>query len=120
MITKIIVNIDMFQYNVFIEIDNILFYFAGLSYVPRAASLRELEDEERVVDSKFKLSCILVITQTLKLSQGKYCCLCLSIGPFHNFKIKIGERGGLVVNASDSGSRGRGFKPHSGQTVLCP
>ena len=30
------------------------------------------------------------------------------------------ERGGLVVNASDSGSRGRGFGPHSGQTVLCP
>ena len=26
-----------------------------------------------------------------------------------------GERGGLVVNASDSGSRGRGFEPHSGQ-----
>ena len=32
----------------------------------------------------------------------------------------IGERGGLVVNASDSGSRGRRFEPHSGQTVLCP
>ena len=31
-----------------------------------------------------------------------------------------GERGGLVVKASDSGSRGRGFEPHSGQTVLCP
>ena len=30
-----------------------------------------------------------------------------------------GERGGLVVNASDSGSRGRGFEPHSGQTVFC-
>ena len=30
-----------------------------------------------------------------------------------------GERGGLVVNFSDSGSRGRGFEPHSGQTVLC-
>ena len=30
----------------------------------------------------------------------------------------IRERGGLVVNASDSGSRG--FKPHSGQTVFCP
>ena len=33
--------------------------------------------------------------------------------------IHAGERGGLVVNASDSGSRGRGFEPHSGQTVLC-
>ena len=33
---------------------------------------------------------------------------------------KLGERGGLVVNASDTGSRGRGFEPHSGQTVLCP
>ena len=32
----------------------------------------------------------------------------------------LGERGGLVLNASDSGSRGRGFEPHSGQTVLCP
>ena len=31
-----------------------------------------------------------------------------------------GERSGLVVNASDSGSRGRGFEPHSDQTVLCP
>ena len=35
-------------------------------------------------------------------------------------KPKKGERGGLVVNASDSGSRGRGFEHHSGQTVLCP
>ena len=25
-----------------------------------------------------------------------------------------------MVNASDSGSRGGGFEPHSGQTVLCP
>ena len=25
-----------------------------------------------------------------------------------------------MINASDSGSRGRGFEPHSGQTVLCP
>ena len=25
-----------------------------------------------------------------------------------------------MVNASDSGSRGRGFEPPSGQTVLCP
>ena len=32
----------------------------------------------------------------------------------------VRERGGLVVNASDSGSRGRRFEPHSGQTVLCP
>ena len=30
------------------------------------------------------------------------------------------ERGGLVVNALDSGSRGRGFEPHSGQTMLYP
>ena len=29
-------------------------------------------------------------------------------------------RGGLVVNASNSGSRRRGFEPHSGQTMLCP
>ena len=36
------------------------------------------------------------------------------------FHICIGERGGLVVNASDSGSRGPGFEPHLGQTVLCP
>ena len=32
----------------------------------------------------------------------------------------MGERGGLVVNVSDSGSRGRGFEPHLGRTVLCP
>ena len=25
-----------------------------------------------------------------------------------------------MVNALESGSRGRGFEPHSGQTVLCP
>ena len=31
-----------------------------------------------------------------------------------------GERGCLVVNASDSGYSGRGFEPHSSQTVLCP
>ena len=31
-----------------------------------------------------------------------------------------GGGGGLVVNASDSGSRGRGFESHSGQIVLCP
>ena len=29
-----------------------------------------------------------------------------------------GEPGGLMVNA-DSRSRGRGFEPNSGQTVLC-
>ena len=34
--------------------------------------------------------------------------------------LALGERSGLVVNASDSGSRGRGFEPHSGQTVLRP
>ena len=27
-------------------------------------------------------------------------------------------RGGLVVNTSDSGSRGRGFEPHSGRGVV--
>ena len=27
-------------------------------------------------------------------------------------------RGGLVVNTSDSGSRGPGFKPHSGRCVV--
>ena len=32
----------------------------------------------------------------------------------------FGERDGLVVNASDSGSRGRGLEPHSGQTHLLP
>ena len=35
-------------------------------------------------------------------------------------KTRVRERGGLVVNASDSESRGFGFEPHSGQTVLCP
>ena len=34
--------------------------------------------------------------------------------------LQKGERGGLVVNASDSGSRGHRFEPHSGQTVSCP
>ena len=37
--------------------------------------------------------------------------------PFFEYS---GERGGLVVNASDSGFKGRGFEPHSGKTVLCP
>ena len=30
----------------------------------------------------------------------------------------IGERDGLVVNASETGFRGRGFKPHSGQNKV--
>ena len=30
----------------------------------------------------------------------------------------IGRRGGLVVSASDSGARGRGFDPHSGRRVV--
>ena len=38
----------------------------------------------------------------------------------HTLSIRLGECGGLLVNASDSGSRGRGFEPHLGQTVLCP
>ena len=37
-----------------------------------------------------------------------------------NAIFRFWERVGLVVNASDSGSRGRGFELHSGQTVLCP
>ena len=36
----------------------------------------------------------------------------------HN--LNFGERGGLVVKASDFGSRGRGFEPHSGQTAGLP
>ena len=45
----------------------------------------------------------------------------VSFSQIHNgtFK-KNGERGSLEVNASDSGSRGQGFEPHSGKTVLCP
>ena len=31
---------------------------------------------------------------------------------------KIGERGGLVVRALDSGVRGRGFDPHSGRHIV--
>ena len=31
---------------------------------------------------------------------------------------QVGKRGGLVVNASDSGSRGRRFEPHSGRRVV--
>ena len=45
---------------------------------------------------------------------GVSCPLAQEKSPFCN-----GERGGLVDNASDSGSRGRGFELHSGQTVLC-
>ena len=50
--------------------------------------------------------------------QGKIC-----FGLFKNsgeVLSKLKSRGFLVVNASDSGSRVRGFEPHSGQTVLCP
>ena len=43
----------------------------------------------------------------------------LSLRKLHLYP-ESGKRGGLVVNASDSGSRDRGFEPHSGQTVLCP
>ena len=38
----------------------------------------------------------------------------------YKITVFLGELGGLVVNASDSGSRGRGFEPHSDQTMLCP
>ena len=41
---------------------------------------------------------------------------CTNISVLHVLK----ERGGLVVNASDSGSRGRGVEPHSAQTMLYP
>ena len=47
----------------------------------------------------------------------------LPVPSVHSFAVlteSAGESGGLVVNASDSGSRGRGFEPHSGQTVFCP
>ena len=33
---------------------------------------------------------------------------------YYKSQLTLGERGGLVINASDSGSRGRGFEPHSG------
>ena len=38
------------------------------------------------------------------------------------FRLRLTQTrlGALVVNAADSGSRGRGFEPHSDQTVLCP
>ena len=35
-----------------------------------------------------------------------------------SFTHNKGERADLVVNASDSGSRGRGFMPHSGNRVV--
>ena len=54
----------------------------------------------------------MAIFQTYSTGRYMYC--------FFLHTIRPGERGGLVVNASDSGSRGRGFEPHSGQTVLCP
>ena len=44
----------------------------------------------------------------------------VSIKTYFGYSFKAGERGGLVVYASDSGSKGRGFEPKSGQTVLCP
>ena len=40
--------------------------------------------------------------------------------PYPTLPLPLRGRGGLVVNALDSGPRGRGFEPHSGQTVLCP
>ena len=35
-------------------------------------------------------------------------------------QVMVGEHGGLVFNALDSGFRGRGFESYSSQTVLCP
>ena len=35
-----------------------------------------------------------------------------------NLYFQIRGRGGLVVNTSDSGSRDRGFEPHSGHRVV--
>ena len=39
----------------------------------------------------------------------------MSGGQYHNI---CWGRGGLLVNTSDSGSRGRGFEPHSGRRVV--
>ena len=43
-----------------------------------------------------------------------------SFALMHTCTAALGERGGLVVNASDSGFRGRGFEPHSGQNRVVP
>ena len=60
----------------------------------------------RSIVRMFSLYYAYTVTLLFKLN-----CRCFPLG--------LRERGGLVVNASDSGSRGRGFEPHSGQTVLC-
>ena len=58
---------------------------------------------------------------SVKSVVGRWLSCPVKVGWITEFYIcRLGERGGLVVNASDSGSRGRGFEPHSGQTVLCP
>ena len=40
------------------------------------------------------------------------------IGMAHQVRQSNGERGGLVVRASDSGERGQEFDPHSGRRVV--
>ena len=52
--------------------------------------------------------------------QTEYILFVAINGESERHKTLIGERSGLVVNASDSRSRGRGFEPPSGQTVLRP
>ena len=49
-----------------------------------------------------------------------YKTMCFIILAFPSESFRLGECGCLVVNASDSVSRGQRFEPHWGQTVLCP
>ena len=44
----------------------------------------------------------------------------LKLGETQNYLSLTGERGGLVVNASDSGSRGRGLEPTRVKAHLLP
>ena len=43
-------------------------------------------------------------------------CVCRSLGVCSNSS--LGGCSGLVVNTSDSGSRGQGFEPHKGRRIL--
>ena len=69
----------------------------------------------------FLLCLLLAFCRSADVSVNWYCLFSAIVVLFLCDIIpSVGEHGGLVVNASDSGSRGRGFEPRSGQTVLCP
>ena len=77
---------------VIIYFDIIPYYFPDRLYVPRVASLRELEDEERAVDSKFKIVLYISHNTDSKAFTGDIVVFCVSFN-----SLKGNSRSGPTV-----------------------